>query len=150
MEHQNRANPSDFKDETSQEVLSNFPTNGRTSDHPETDVALKYESMDYTNRPGTDFTVDTSQSNLNTTPKNSRTSTSLDSDHWDKGWAWFVVIGSTICNLIVFGSLRSAGIILNEVTAKFEVSSTRASLIVIFNVSCTIVWSEFVLISSTH
>ena len=76
------------------------------------------------------------------TPDNDDRKSGMESDHWDKGWAWFVVIAASICNLIIFGSLKSAGIILNEVTMRYQASPIAASILIVINVSCTILWSK--------
>ena len=96
--------------------------------------------LEYKNELNTSNVKDeSSQDNLSNNKSNICSSTHPEPDHWDKGWAWFVVIGSSICNFVVFGFVRSVGIILNEVTARFEASSIEASLIIILHTVFTII-----------
>ena len=70
-----------------------------------------------------------------------------DTGHLDKGWAWMVAIGASVCNFIVFGCLaKSSGIILNAVVERFQ-HPAAYSVCLFLSVGCTMLSSKYLGIS---
>ena len=70
-----------------------------------------------------------------------RSNQERDSGHWDKGWAWMVAIGASFCNFIVFGSLKSSGIVLNEVVERFQYPPAY-SIVIFLTIGSTMLCSK--------
>jgi len=47
----------------------------------------------------------------------------------DGGWGWLVLLGSTLVNMLIPGTLKSFGVLFVEFTEAFHASETAASWI---------------------
>ena len=64
-------------------------------------------------------------------------------DYVDKGWAWMIAFAAGIANLVSFGALKSSGIFLNEINARFNAPALTTSVIIFLTVGTTIIVSEY-------
>ena len=72
-----------------------------------------------------------------------RSQKETDTGHWDRGWAWMVAIGASICNVILFGCFaKSSGIMLNEVVERFQ-NPTAYSISIFICMGFTMLCSKY-------
>lgn len=76
----------------------------------------------------------------------------------DGGWGWLVLLGSTLVNMLIPGTLKSFGVLFVEFTEAFHASETAASWIpaICYFLYCSLgkycnpIINDIMLIISTH